>query len=126
MNPSEVPALTCAGSLTAGFMNIKFDSHPFFEKAILRKTNGKEAFYNTLALQQIGFTLEWYRKAPDLALGEDGRDANNVIVINETNYELFAKIGECFITSDSFDLTENQISGRNTTFDVIDGVTYTF
>jgi len=125
MNPSEVPALTFAGNLTAGFMNIKFDKHPFFEKAIVRKTGSKAGFYNTLALQQIGFTLDLLRKVPDTEVGNDeGRDANNVIIVNETKYEHFVSIGECFITSDSFDLTENQISGRNSAFDVIDAATY--
>ena len=125
MNPSEVPALTFAGNLTAGFMNIKYEKHPFFEKAIVRKTGSKAAFYNTLALQQIGFTLQLLKKVPDTVAGDDeGRDANNIIVVNDTQYETFATIGECFITSDSFDLTENQISGRNSAFDVTDGATY--
>lgn len=120
-NPREVPFLEFSGTLNASFYNIDYKTHPFGHKGLLRKTGASDPFFNTLLLQEVGFDLLLVRRMPDIAnFPTEGRDpATNIIQQTE---EIFAKIPNCFITSDGFNLNEGQISERNGTFEFTDGI----
>ena len=120
-NPKEVPFLEFSGTLNASWYNIDYSVHPFGHRGLLRKTGQSEPFFNTLLLQEVGFDLLFIRKRPDVVnFPPEGRDpATNII--QEVD-EIFAKIPNCFITSDGFNLNEGQISERNGTFEFTDGI----
>jgi hypothetical protein len=121
-NPLEVPFLEFSGTVNASFYNIDYSAHPFGHSSILRKTDTSSAFFSTMLLQEVGFDLILTQRKPDLAnFPPEGRDPNTQI-IQEIPDLVFAKIPNCFITSDGFNLNEGQISERNGTFEFTDGI----
>ena len=75
-----------------------------------------------MTLQEIGLKVDLIRKVSDIDnFPPEGRDANGII---QTIEEIFATIGQAFITSDGFDVTEGQISGHDSTFEYLDPITY--
>lgn len=121
-NATEVPALEFTGTLNVGFYTLDFDKHPLTRNAVLRKTGTSEKFVNTQLLQEIGLKIDLIRIVADLAnFPNEGRDANGII---QTIEEVFATIEQAFITSDGFDLSEGQISGRDSTFEYLDPINY--
>lgn len=120
-NPIEVPFLEFSGTVNASFYNIDYSAHPFGHSGILRKTDTSSAFFSTMLLQEVGFDLILMEKKPDIAnFAPEGRDPNTQIIQEVEN--VFAKIPNCFITSDGFNLNEGQISERNGTFEFTDGI----
>lgn len=122
-------------TLTCDFYSIDFGKHPLGIEAILYEVNeaGEKDWENTMALQQLGLTLEILKKrATDRNIGDvdDGRDANGIIQSYkfgdgaETYYD-FCKINNIFITADGFTLREGQLSGRNSSFEVLTPPLYT-
>lgn len=126
LNASEAPALEFDSNMNCGFYTIDFSRHPLTRDALLRRTGSIENFINTMILQEIGLTVVALRKiAANRTNNNEGRNENGIIVVDdETGYEEFAIIGNCFITGDNFDINEGQISNHNSTFMVLDPIIY--
>jgi len=122
LQASELPATGFTGTLNASFYVIDFDKHPFMDTALLRKTGITSGFVNTILLDEEGFDIDLIKKVPDLVnFPNGGRDANGII---QTKDEAFATVRKVFITSDSFDISEGQIAGRDGAFEYLDPVTF--
>jgi hypothetical protein len=114
INPSELPVTGWSGSMTIGFYVVNFKDHELGEKAILRKTGTVEQLITNLLLQENGVELVLQKRVSD---GEVGG-------LKKEKYESFATVRGCFITSDDFDISEGAISGRNSSFQYTDPITF--
>ena len=121
LNASELPATGFTGTLNASFYAIDFSEHPFYDTALLRKTNNFLNFVNTVLLDERGFDIDLIKKVPDTAVSPTGRDADGII---QTDEVIFASIRKVFITSDSFDISEGQIAGRDGAFEYLDPIVF--
>lgn len=116
----EVPLLAFQGTLNASHYAFDFSTHPMFDDALLRKTNNAKNFINTMLLDENGFDIDFLKKVPDVAgFPPFGKDANGIA---QTAEVVFASVRKVFITSDSFDLSEGQIAGRDCAFEFLDPI----
>ena len=106
---SEAPVTGWNGTLQCGFYLIDFKNESI-NGSLLRKLQTTEEFANTLLLNEDGLTLDILKKEKDFT------QANGVIVPKLTT---FASIKGLFITSEGFDITEQQISGRDQSFEYL-------
>lgn len=111
---SEKPALGWTGSLTCGFYLIDFSVSPI-PGAINRAANSIQQWEDTLCLQEDGVQIDIMRK---VAVG------TNAAGIITSGLVLFASIRGAFANREGFDITENQISGRDMDFDYITPVLF--
>lgn len=118
---SEVPLTGFTGTVNSSFYVVDLRVHPFTEvgggNAINRNTGDAQTMINTMVLNEVGFSLDIYQKEA-LTVNGDGV----VTGVNET--KIFASINQMFITSDSFDITEGQLAGRDGTFEFLEPVNY--
>ena len=114
LTPTELPALEWDGTLSTGFYLIDF-SNEVIKAALLRKVQTLDEFVDTVLLQEEGVQIDILRKVKDVVLG------NGVIV---PKLEIFASVQGAFLTRESFDITESQISGRDDDFEYINPVLY--
>ena len=114
LTPCEVPALEWDGSLNCGFYLIDLSKTVFENrdvgKAMYRGVQSVEEFADTLLLQEDGIQLDVYRKV---------RDTIDQFGVIKHRLEIFASIQGVFITRESMDITESQISGRDADFEYI-------
>jgi len=119
-NPSELPALEFTGTMNVGFYNIDFKDHPMKANAIKRVVGQlNESFVNEVLFGE-GLVVNLLRKFEPNP-GEV--DENGLKIID---FETFAIVQKSFITSDGFDVTEGQISGRDSVFEYTDPIIYDF
>ena len=109
--PKERPVMNWSGSFTAGsyFIDLK--------KAGLsgspnRLTNDAEKFANTLLLNDTGIQVHIYRK-----MANEINPSTGIVESIEENK--VATIENAFIESDSFNISEGSVSGRDQTFSYI-------
>lgn len=114
LNATELPALEWDGTLSTGYYLIDFQEQ-VIQAALLREVQTIDEFVDTVLLQEDGVQIDILRKVKDFQQG------NGVIV---PKLELFASIQGCFLTRESFDVTESQISGRDADFEYINPVLY--
>lgn len=112
---SEMPALSWTGSLNMGFFLIDFSQSPI-PGAILRVAQSVQQWEDTLALQQDGVQIDIMRKVVSSVDPATGMITSSLVI--------FASIKGAFANRESFDITEQQISGRNMDFDYITPVLY--
>lgn len=105
--PSELPALSWRGTLNCDFYNIDF-SKSQIPNAIVRNVQTLKQWSDSVLLQEEGVTVELYRKekAP-------GQPTFGLIQGIETPYAIVRGL---FLDSESFDITEGSVSGRNQSF----------
>lgn len=111
---SEKPALSWSGSLNCGFFLIDF-SQSAIPGAILRVAQSIQQWEDTLLLQEDGVQIDIMRKV---------KASQNAAGIITSALQVFASIKGCFANRESFDITEQQISGRNVDFDYITPILY--
>ena len=128
LNPSEVPAVAFSATLTCSNYSIDFANHPMTKDAILRAAGSGnfDGWANTVTLQDIGLTVQILKKKASLRSPSNlsGRNAQQIIEADPNQYEVFAVITDAFITGDGFDISESNVSGQNSTFDVISPVIF--
>lgn len=128
LNPSEAPAVAFSATLTCSYYTVDFANHPMTKDAILRAVNDGNiaGWANTVTLQEVGLTVQFLRKKASLrdASNKDGRNSQQIIEADPNDYEVFAILTNCFITGDGFDISESNVSGHNSTFDVLDPALY--
>lgn len=104
---SEYAPLDWTGTLNCGAFAIDL-SREVIPGALLRRMNTVQEWEDTLLLNSNGVQIDILRKVKDTVL------PSGVIV---PKLEIFASIKGCFITRESFDISESQISGRDVDFD---------
>lgn len=126
-NSVELPLVSFAGTLTVGYYNIDFKDHPYGRRALLRRTgNDPQAMLTTMTLQEVGFNFLLLKKMKDTAnFPADGRDPATGLIQQATEL-IMAEVNNVFITVDGFDLSEGQISGRDSTFEYMDPAVFAF
>ena len=110
---SERPAIEWEGSLTCSFYMVNLQTTGFLGN--LRDANRVKTFIDNLLLNEEGFDVHMYKKAPKEI------DANTGL-INETQEEPIAIIRGLLLERDGFDITEGGISGRDQSFVYLDPV----
>lgn len=114
ITPSELPLLEFSGSLTCSHYTINFKTHYLKKLAINREVDNVVNFVNTTLLREEGVELYLERR-------EAGTENNGIIT---PVWKEFAVIRNLFITQDGFDLSENAISGHDSSFEYTEPVTY--
>lgn len=118
LNPVEVPALTWDGSLTCGLYLIDFTkalNQLSNAKVLQRQVQTVEDFVNTVLLNEDGLQLDIMRKV------KTSQDSTTGIV--QAELEIFTSIKKAFITRESMDISESQITGRDVDFTYITPIT---
>jgi hypothetical protein len=111
---SELPALGWTGTLNMGFFLIDF-SQSAIPGAILRVAQSIQSWEDTLILQEDGVQIDLMRKV---------KVSQNAAGIITAGLEVFASVKGAFANRESFDITEQQISGRNVDFDYLTPILY--
>ena len=114
LTPLEKPPLEWDGSLSTSFYLIDF-SDEIIEKTLLRKVQTVDEFVDTVLLNENGVTVDIMRKVKDTVA------ANGVVT---PKLEVFASIKGCVMTSEGFDISESQISGRDASFEYLTPVIF--
>jgi len=108
--PKEKPALSWNGTLTCSFYTIDLVSTGL-PQSVHRETGVVEEFVNSLLLQENGVDIYIYKKQATVS----GIDATTGLVTEIENGD-FAVIFGAFTDSQSFDISEGQISGMDQSF----------
>jgi hypothetical protein len=106
--PKERPVTNWSGTFTASsyLINLK---EAGFSGSPNRNTNDAEKFANTLLLNDIGIQIHVYRKIK-------GELNPNTGIVESVLEEPFAIIENAFIETESFDISEGQVGGRDQSF----------
>lgn len=118
LNPAEVPALTWDGSLSCGLYLIDFAkalNKLEDARVVQRKVQTIEDFVNTILLNENGLQLDLMRKI------KVSQDPQTGIIV--PGFEIFGSVKRAFITRESMDISESQITGRDVDFTYIDPIT---
>lgn len=116
LTPSELPALSWDGSLSCSFYLVEFKRQAL-EGALQRTVQSLEEFVDTVILNEVGVQVDLLKK---IAAGPP----DPVTGIIQSSLEEFASVNGVFITRESFDITENSISGRDCEFQYLNPVMY--
>jgi len=107
LTPSEVPATEWDGRLTCSFYMIDLTKNGIPD-AIKRDTNSVQQWVDNVLLQDVGVDLVLFKKEKDS--------------VNQTTGDITPQLTEIgtvrnlFVTSDGFNLSDGQISGRSQEF----------
>lgn len=104
----EVPVTSWEGTLSCSFFLINFFKSQI-PNAIIRLANTIDEWTDTVLLQENGVQVDILRKVAD----SQPRDGSKVI---QSRFEVFASVKGCFMNSESFDISEGSIGGRETEF----------
>lgn len=104
---SEYVPTDWSGTLNCGFFMIDLRKSAI-PNALLREMSTVQEWEDTLLLSNDGVQIDVLRKVFDHA------NPGGVIV---PRLEVFASIKGCFISRESFDISEGQISGRDVDFE---------
>lgn len=115
LTPQELPAQQWNGTLNCSFYSIEFkkdgiagfDALPF-DVGVTRTAASVAAWVEHVILQEQGVNVDIYKKVKD-AVSTEGLHVNNTP-------QPFARIEGLHLDRDSFDITENGISGRDQDF----------
>lgn len=116
LTPQELPALEWNGQLTCGFFAIDFNKVSRIPNSLIRQGTIKE-FVDTVLLLEDGVDVTILKKARD-----GDADPNTGLI--SSKYETFAQVTGAFVDSESFDITEGQISGTDQTFTYINPILF--
>lgn len=110
----ELPPVDWTGNLNAGSFSVDFED-PTFPESIRRKVGNIENFVNTLLLDDAGIQIDIFKK-------ERGSTASDGVIT--PRLKKFASVSGAFITRESFDVSEGQVSGRDVDFEYINPIVY--
>lgn len=103
----EVPAISGSGRFTIGEFFIDF-SQPYMKK-MLNRYGGFQGVIDTLSLGEISFSISIYKKLG--VLNENDKLMTNVV----NSGQVIGKLEQCFVDSQSFQLSNDGVAGFNTT-----------
>ncbi len=115
INPSEAPVLSFTASFQASAMLI--DLHKFGTASsnfLGRSARSAQALLSTLLMNETPISLDLFRKVPSKIDGQDP-PAGGVVggIVTGVKEERFGSIAAIYLNSQSFDVSENQISGTD-------------
>lgn len=120
--PDEAAATSWGGTVTCDLMEILFQTGGIpgalrrdFSASKSQVLSGGLSFEDQLVLDDIGVQLDVFKKVTDVI------NADGTIKPKLTP---FAIISSCFITTDSCEISEGAISGRNQAFKYLSAITY--
>lgn len=117
LNPSEIPATSWNGSLSAGFYSINFNNQDeLTRRSVIRNVNNLEEWANTVLLQDEGVQVDILKKI------KDTEDPDTGVITPE--YKVFATVRGAFATKEGFDISEGQISGKDADFEYINPILF--
>lgn len=116
LNRDEVPVTSWEGTMSCGFFLIDY-SKSQIPGAILRTANSIEQWATTVLLQESGVTVDLLRRVAVSPV----RDGTVPI---EADLEVFASVRNAFLTSDSFDIAEGQVGGRDQEFEYLEPILF--
>jgi len=99
----ELPVLSIKCTLSVGFYTIDLKKTGI-PGVLQRKTSTIKKFVDTLLMQEEGVDIYVYRKTATVIDSETG-------IVQESGEGDFAVVRDFFLDSNSWDITENQISG---------------
>ncbi len=120
---NEVPIIEASGALTCDFMEMNFVNGGIpgainrnFSVIRSQALLGKESFEDTIILDTEGIQIDIYKKVADFY--------DPITRVPKPKVKPFAIIPHAFIESDSFDISESNISGRNQSFKCTDPIIF--
>jgi len=131
LHPSELPALEWSGTVSCAFYSIDFESDGvagIFDntaatagigsgpttggnQGVIRRVTSVNALMEHIALEGEGITLDIYKKIHDFTDATTGQKESDV-----NTQPMFAQVKGVHLERDSFEITENGLSGRNQEF----------
>lgn len=118
LNPSELPAVEWNGTLSCSSYSINFNKLVNkLKKGGFRNAKTVEDWANAILMQQKGIEISILRKVKDGVIDEETG-------LVKTKFETFAKVSGAFLSRESFDIQEGQVSGRDTELEYIDPILY--
>lgn len=115
----EVPATSFKGRFTLGHFFIDFEQDNM--KQMINRYGGKGKFLNTLSLGEFPFSITIYEKLT----ASGGRDEVNKLVTNvNITGKRIAVLNNCYLDSQSFQLSNDGIAGLNSSGRYLDPVTF--
>lgn len=121
LTPQELPATQWAGSLSCSFYSVDFFEdgvagvHGNPDIGVTRTAGSVAEWVEHVILQEKGVDLDIFKKVQDAIDGTTGLLKNEVPAP-------FARIEGMFIERDTFDISENGISGRDQDFAYINPI----
>jgi hypothetical protein len=115
ITPSELPALSWAGTITCDMYMLDFKSTGLEGKipdAFLRNANTLQEWINSVILQQDGAVIDLYTKIP---ANPNQAPMSGLILANQ-NDGLIAQVRGVFLDGEGFSISEGQIATRNQSF----------
>jgi hypothetical protein len=121
LTPQELPALQWNGTVSCSFYSIEFEkdgvagidgAHSTVtgaDQGITRNAGSIAEWVEHVLLQEEGVDLDIYKKVQDAVDTTTG-------LLKATNPPPFAKIEGMFLDRESFDISENNISGKDQEF----------
>ena len=103
----ETPAVSCSGRFTIGEFFIDF-KQPHLLK-MLNRFGGIEGIKNTLSLGEFSFSITIYEKLGTLDV------SNKLVTTVVPAGKLIASINQCYLDSQSFQLSNDSIASFNST-----------
>lgn len=114
LSADEAPPVDWSGSLNCGAFLVDLRK-ALIPGSMNRQVNRITDWENSILFQDEGVTIDILRKVK-IAEGQRG--------IPVVGYEVFASIRGCFVSRESFDISEGQISGRDVDFEYINPILF--
>lgn len=112
----ELPVISWNGNLNCSFWTVNF-SDAAIPGAIQRVANSVTDWENSVLLQEDGVQIDIMRKI------QTGPGTNG---IPDVGLEIFVSVKGCFLTREGFDISQNQVSGRNSDFEYTNPILFHF
>lgn len=121
LTPQELPALQWDGTVSCSFYSIEWENdgvagvegNPAI--GVTRVAGSVPEWVEGLILQEQGVDLDIFKKVQDAVDPVTG-------LLKSNNPKPFARIEGMFLDGDNFDIAENQISGRDQSFQYINPI----
>lgn len=115
LHDDEKPAVDWSGSLSCSFFTINFEKAPI-PGLLNRHVQTIEDWTNSVLLQEDGVQIDILKKVID--------PATRGQAVKKAKYEIFASIQGNFITRNSFDISEGQVSGTDVECEYLTPILY--
>lgn len=115
LTPQELPAVTWAGTLTCDFYAIDFrdtGTQGKLQGAMFRGGQSLQEWIDSIVLQQDGIQVDLYKTVP----ANPSQVPMGGFIPSDINPELICSVNGLFLNSESMNLAEGAVAGRNQSF----------
>ncbi len=116
LQKDELPAIAWEGTLSCSFFLIDF-SKSQIPGGLLRRAQSIEQWARTVLLQEEGVSVDILRRVATSPI-------RNGTVPIESQLEVFASVRNAFLNSDSFNIDEGNIGGRDQEFEYLEPILF--